>query len=118
MTRGGKMDEMPIEMRSLPGSDESRRFEGADHGSQVSFFHVFIPPGAGPVLHTHPYEETFIVDYGEATFTIDGTEVVAGGGQIVIAPPNTPHKFVNSGDDTLHLTGIHSAPRMEQTDLE
>ena len=112
------MTQMPIEMRTLPGSEESRRFEGADYGSQVSFFHVFNAPGAGPSLHIHPYEETFIVDYGEATFTVGDEEIVAVGGQIVIAPPNTPHKFVNSGDDTLHLTGIHSAPRMEQTDLE
>ena len=71
-----------------------------------------------PALHSHPYEETFIIESGEATFTLDDEEIVAVGGQIVIAPPNTPHKFVNSGDDTLHLTGIHSAPRMEQTDLE
>ena len=112
------MAQMPIEMRTLPGSAESRRFEGAGYGSQVSFFHVFMPPGAGPALHTHPYEETFVVDFGEATFTLDDEEIVAVGGQIVIAPPNMPHKFVNSGDDTLHLTGIHSAPRMEQTDLE
>ena len=103
------MAQMPIEMRTLPGSAESRRFEGAGYGSRVSFFHVFMPPGAGPALHTHPYEETF---------TLDDEEIVAVGGQIVIAPPNTPHKFVNSGADTLHLTGIHSAPRMEQTDLE
>ena len=112
------MAQMPIEVGTLPGSDESRRFEGAGYGLQVSFFHVFMPPGAGPALHTHPYEETFVVDFGEATFTLDGEEIVAVGGQIVIAPPNTPHKFVNSGADTLHLTGIHSAPRMEQTDLE
>ena len=114
----GQAIDMPIELDSLPGSQESRKFEGADHGSMVSFFHVYGPPMSGPPLHRHPYEETFIVESGQATFTVGGTEIGAGPGQVVIAPPNTPHKFVNSGTETLHLIGIHSAPRMEQENLE
>jgi mannose-6-phosphate isomerase-like protein (cupin superfamily) len=110
--------EMPIELDSLPGSEESRRFEGAGYGAMISFFHVYGPPGSGPPLHRHPYEETFIIESGEVTFTVAGTEIAAGPGQIVIAPPDTPHKFVNSGADTLHLIGIHSAPQMEQENLE
>ena len=110
--------EMPIELDSLPGSDESRKFEGAGYGSMVSFFHVYGPPGSGPPLHKHPYEETFIVESGAVTFTVDGEEIEGGPGQIVIAPPNTPHKFINSGSEILHLIGIHSAPRMEQENLE
>ena len=110
--------EMPIELASLPGGGEARKFEGADHGAMVSFFHVVGPPGSGPPLHRHPYEETFIIESGEVTFTVDGKTIEAGPGQIVIAPPNTPHKFVNSGTEILHLIGIHSAPRIEQENLE
>lgn len=110
--------QLPIELESLPGSEQSRKFEGADYGAMVSFFHVFGPPGSGPPLHKHPYEETFIIESGSVIFTVDGDEIEAGPGQIVIAPPDTPHKFINSGDETLHLIGIHSAPRMEQENLE
>lgn len=110
--------EMPIELASLPGGEAARKFEGADYGAMVSFFHVFGPPGSGPPLHRHPYEETFIIESGRVTFTVAGESIEAGPGQIVIAPPNTPHKFVNSGDETLHLIGIHSAPRIEQENLE
>jgi hypothetical protein len=35
-------------------------FEGYLHGdSSVSFIWVDLPPGAGPKLHKHPYEEIF-----------------------------------------------------------
>ena len=30
---------------------------------------VNAPPGGGPNLHTHPYEEVFVVQEGHATFT-------------------------------------------------
>ena len=39
-------------------------------------------------------------------------------GGIVIIPPNTPHRFVNSGDTTLRQIGIHASPRFIQTNLE
>jgi quercetin dioxygenase-like cupin family protein len=105
------------EQSDLPGGG-TKRFEGADHGAGVSFFLAHTPPGRGPDLHRHPYEETFIVHEGRLTFTVDGQEIEAEAGQIVIAPPGSPHKFVNAGDQTAHLTNIHPRPRMTQEDLE
>lgn len=108
----------PVKLSDLPGSDETRQFEGEGHGSGVSFYYVCGPPGSGPGLHRHPYSETFIVESGEATFTVDGEDIRATGGDVVIAPANAIHRFVNSGSETLHLIGIHAASRMEQEDLE
>ncbi len=68
-----------IEQDELPG-----RFEGADHGAGVSFFLARTPPGRGPSLHRHPYEETFVVHEGRLNFTVDGETIEAGAGQIVI----------------------------------
>jgi mannose-6-phosphate isomerase-like protein (cupin superfamily) len=42
-------------------------------------------------------------------------EVKAGG--IVVIPPGTPHRFVNSGDTTLRQIDIHASPRFIQTNL-
>jgi quercetin dioxygenase-like cupin family protein len=106
-----------IENADLPGGG-TKRFEGADHGAGVSVFLAHTPPGRGPDLHRHPYEETFIVHEGQLTFTVDGQEIEARAGQIVIAPPGSPHKFVNHGDEPAHLTNIHPRPRMSQEDLE
>ena len=102
-----------IEQDDLPG-----RFEGADHGSGVSFFLARTPPGRGPSLHRHPYEETFVVHEGRVDFTVDGQTIEAGAGQIVIAPPGSAHKFVNVGDAPTHMTNIHPRPRMSQEDLD
>jgi quercetin dioxygenase-like cupin family protein len=102
-----------IEQDDLPG-----RFEGADHGAGVSFFLARTPPGRGPRLHRHPYEETFVVHEGRLTFTVDGQTIEARAGQIVIAPPGSVHKFVNVGDAPAHMTNIHPRPRMAQEDLE
>ena len=98
--------------------DLSGPFEGADHGSGVSFFLARTPPGRGPRLHRHPYEETFVVHEGRIDFTVDGQTIEANAGQIVIAPPGSAHKFVNVGDAPAHMTNIHPRPRMSQEDLD
>jgi len=108
----------PLPFTDLPGSERARRFEGKDHGANVSFFLSTHAPGEGPRLHRHPYEETFILLQGEATFTVGDETLTPDPGHVLIVPPNTPHKFVNSGEGRLQQVSIHSAPAMEQEDLE
>ena len=107
----------PIHSSELPG-ERSREFVGAAHGAGVSLILVDAEPGEGPRLHRHPYEEVFIVRTGEATFTLDGRQLDAGPGDIVLAPAHTPHRFVNSGGEPLRLTAIHHAPRFVTDWLE
>ncbi|MGH2487737.1 MAG: cupin domain-containing protein [Ktedonobacterales bacterium] len=96
-------------------SDElstSANFEGYPHNdTNVSFIWVDLPPGDGPRLRQHPYEEVFIVLEGHVTFTVDAATIAATVGQVHIAPPNTPHKFVNSGDGPLRQIDIHASKR-------
>jgi quercetin dioxygenase-like cupin family protein len=107
-----------IQIDELAGRDIVRRFEGGDHGATASSFLIMeMPPGGGPVLHRHPYEEIFIVQEGEVTFTAAGETIEARAGQIVIVPPDTPHKFVAAGDGPLNMVTIHPAAHMVQEDL-
>ena len=93
------------------------RFDGHEHGATVSFFVVRQPEaGKGPGLHTHPYEEIFVITEGSATFTVDGETIEATAGMILIAPPGAPHKFV-TGPDGLRSVNIHASERMIQVDL-
>jgi mannose-6-phosphate isomerase-like protein (cupin superfamily) len=101
-----------------PAPNRTVKFEGEDFGSGVSFFLVDNEPGDGPVLHTHPYSETWIVRSGRARFTADGEEIEAKPGDIVVAGAETPHKFTNLGPGRLEVVCIHSSPRMIQNDLE
>jgi quercetin dioxygenase-like cupin family protein len=103
----------------LPGSPEAHQFIGADHGAlPISLFLVDGRPGAGPLLHRHPYPEVFIVHAGEAEFEIDGTRLRATAGDILIAPAGSAHRFTNTGTQRLRVTAIHTAPDMDTEWLE
>jgi len=98
----------PIDVNELPHGVSSHSLVGVDHGVPVSIILVHSPPGAGPELHRHPYPDVFVIEAGEATFHVDGAEIAANGGQIVIAPANAIHGFKNTGSGELRLTAIHT----------
>jgi quercetin dioxygenase-like cupin family protein len=102
-----------VRTESLPDSGNSYRFEGADHGAPVSFFLLHTRPGEGPGLHHHPYAETFIVQEGQATFTVGEQTIEARAGDIVVAPADVPHAFVNSGSGVLRSVNIHPVSEMQ-----
>jgi mannose-6-phosphate isomerase-like protein (cupin superfamily) len=102
----------------LPGNQTSRKFEGQLYAANISFFISETPPGKGPQLHKHPYEEVFVVQAGRLTFTVGDETVEVSGGQVVIAPAGTPHKFVNSGDEAAYHLDIHVSPQMQTEWLE
>lgn len=94
-------------------------FQGGEQGGvPISFFWVFTLPGGGPGLHIHPYEEVFVMQQGQATFTIGDTTFEVRGGEIVVAPANTPHKFKNSGEESLQMLSIHPSKQVIQENLE
>lgn len=88
----------------------SYEFEGYLHGeSNVSFIWVDLPPGGGPKLHKHPYEEIFIVQEGHPRFTVGAEILDAQPGKIIIVPADTPHKFINAGEGPLRQVDIHAS---------
>jgi quercetin dioxygenase-like cupin family protein len=91
----------------------TQTFDGHKHGVDASFMLVHMEPGRGPSLHRHPYPEVFIVADGEATFTVDGVEHVARGGQTVVVPAGAAHRFQNTGSRTLELTSIQPVAEMQ-----
>ena len=84
------------------------------HSATMSVITNDLPPGRGPALHRHPYEEVFVIIEGEATITLgDEAVVVRGGDPPVVAPPNTPHAFKNTGPGRLVTVDIHASPVFE-----
>jgi len=95
-----------IEQSALPGTS----FEGGAYGSAVSvIFSRTDRDGAGPRLHRHPYSETFVIRSGRALFRVGDDEIVATGGQILVAPPHVPHKFTVLGPELYEAVHIHSS---------
>lgn len=107
-----------LALTDLAVSETAARFEGRDHGASVSFFVTNHPPGARVPQHRHPYEETFVVTEGTATFTVDGGDVEAEAGRVVIVPAGASHGFANEGDGPLRLVSIHPQDHVEQEWLE
>jgi mannose-6-phosphate isomerase-like protein (cupin superfamily) len=97
-----------IPWEKLQSDGNTYRFQGGEHGGiPITFFLVLASPGRGPRLHRHPYEEVFVVQQGQATFTNGDNTMAVSGGSIVVAPASIPHKFINSGEEPLQMINIH-----------
>jgi mannose-6-phosphate isomerase-like protein (cupin superfamily) len=101
-----------IDKTNLAHSGTSYDFEGHHYGdTSVSFILVDAPPGSGPKLHRHPYEEVYVVQEGSVTFTAGDDVIEASGGQVVVVPAGVAHKFVNSGTGRFRQVDIHASER-------
>ena len=99
--------------------DWNESIEGDTIGSQVSIIMVYSTrEGAGPRLHRHPYTETFVVRHGRALFTVGDERLEAVGGQVLVVPSFTPHKFAVMGSDPFVSTNIHASAPFETGWLE
>ncbi len=90
-------------------------WEGGDANVTI-IFHDSVEPGRGPRLHMHPYPETFVIEAGRARFTVGDEVIEAGAGQILVVPPDTPHKFETLGP--MRSIHIHASPKFETRWLE
>jgi quercetin dioxygenase-like cupin family protein len=71
---------------------------GEDSGGQVAVIETAPPPGTGPPLHHHDFDEAFYVLAGELTFQLRDELITAGSGRLVFAPRGVPHTFANLSD--------------------
>ncbi len=110
-----------VSMSDLPALGPPGRFvlEGYLHG--LDHLTVIVgdsPPGSGIPLHSHEYEEVFIVHGGRGSYTVGDTTIEAGAGDIVVIPSGVPHRFVNTSQEPLAHTAIHARGKMESVMLE
>lgn len=99
--------------------DWNESIEGEAIGSEVSVILVSSSrDGAGPRLHRHPYTETFVVRRGRAVFTVGDERLEASGGQVLVVPAFTPHKFAVVGPEPFVSTNIHANATFETEWLE
>ena len=107
-----------VDLADPTRGDDANEFQGHYLGAGVSLIVVDAPPGSGPKLHRHPYEEVFVVQEGTATFTAGDETIEVKGGQVVVVPAGVAHKFVNSGTGRLRQVDIHASERFVTEWLE
>jgi quercetin dioxygenase-like cupin family protein len=96
---------------------ELRLLSGSDYGLVTSVMHSQVAPGSGPRRHRHPHAEIFVLHEGQGRYEVEGANVDARAGDMVIVPPDAWHTFVNTGPGMLRQTAIHQNPRAA-TDFE
>ena len=102
-----------------PGyGEDANEVQGHNHNAAVSVIVVDAPPGGGPKLHRHPYEEVFVIHEGTVTFTAGDETIEAIRGQVVVVPAGVPHKFTNTGESRLRQVDIHASDRFVTEWLE
>jgi quercetin dioxygenase-like cupin family protein len=73
-------------------------------------------PGVGPNEHRHPERQVFVVYEGRGVYTVDGIDVIAEAGDVVVVPPNALHSFRGDGDVPLrHVTIFETPSEMKPT---
>jgi mannose-6-phosphate isomerase-like protein (cupin superfamily) len=97
-----------VDLNDPARGDDANELQGYRLGAGISLIVVDAPPGGGPRLHRHPYEEVFVVLEGTATFTAGDDTIEVRGGQVVVVPAGMAHKFVNSGPGRLRQVDIHA----------
>ena len=88
----------PGEGRTVAVVGDVYRFlaTGEDTNGKYAQWEAIVPPGGGPPLHVHSWEdEGFYVLEGEITFTIGDKRLVASAGMFANMPVGTPHSFKN-----------------------
>ena len=94
-------------------------FRGAEHGGvPVSVIVDRSRPGEGPALHRHPYDEVWIVEQGEVTFTAGDRELTGRAGTVLAVPAGEFHGFKNTGTMQLQMICIHTRAQIETEWLE
>ena len=78
-------------------------------GKNVMLARIFLKKGSVVPLHSHHNEQISYVLEGSLVFLIEGKEIVVKSGEVLIIPPNLPHK-VEALKDTLSLD-IFDPPR-------
>ena len=91
-------------------AEDGDLFVGSEHGG-LALTSLVVPPGSGapPSLRRHPHPTVYVIGAGEATFLVGGEVLLAGPGQLVVAPPHVAHGYANAGPDELRLTAIQAA---------
>ena len=111
-------DEQSLPHVGLVGDTYTITVTGEDTAGRFSVIDMHIPPGGGPPLHRHDFEETFILLAGEMEATFRGQKVTIKAGDTATIPANAPHQFKNLSSEPVRLLCICSPAGQEKFFME
>lgn len=75
-------------------------------GEQVMLARILLKKGCVVPMHSHVNEQLSSILEGALKFWIDGKEIVVRAGEVLVIPPNMPHK-AEALEDTLAIDTFH-----------
>ncbi|MGC9945560.1 MAG: cupin domain-containing protein [Bryobacteraceae bacterium] len=102
----------------LVGDTYTVTVTGDETNGRFCIIDMHIPPGGGPPLHRHDFEETFILLEGEMEATFRGQKLVARTGDTLNIPANAPHQFHNASTRPVRMLCICSPAGQERFFIE
>ena len=88
------------------GKDMWVKLAGGNQAGSITVLEDVTPPGHGPPLHAHPFEEWFYILEGNFLFELAGVSLNVAVGDFVHAPGNQPHVFQNTSDKNARMLVI------------
>lgn len=100
MIRAGDMIENPVTGERLLFHKTSSETNG-----EAVVFETFVEPnGFVAAAHVHPYQdERFEILSGQLALELDGKEIIAREGDVIVVPRGSAHKFWNAGEETVRF---------------
>jgi quercetin dioxygenase-like cupin family protein len=106
-------EEDQLEHIGLVGDTYTILLSGQQTAGRFCLIDMHIPPGGGPGMHRHDFEETFTLLEGEMVATFRGQKTVIKAGETVHIPANAPHQFHNDSTADVRLLCICSPSGQE-----
>ena len=109
----------PNDVQALPhvgvvGDTYTILLTAEDTAGRYCLIDMFVPPGGGPPLHRHDFEEMFTVLDGEIEVTFRGAKSVLRAGETANIPSNAPHQFHNASKVPARLLCLCSPAGQEE----
>lgn len=87
---------------------------GQQTEGRYTLIDMLIPPGGGPPLHRHDFEEMFTLLEGEVELIFRDQRLVARAGETINIPANAPHSFKNVSAESARLLCLCSLAGQEE----
>ena len=87
----------------VAGDTYTMLFMGKETDGKYCLIDMHVPPGGGPPLHRHDFEEMFTLLEGEAEFTFRDQKQTVRAGESINVPANAPHHFTNATKTPLRM---------------
>jgi len=109
-----RADDETLPHVAVSGDTYTILLSGADTAHRYTLIDMHVPPGGGPPLHRHDFEEMFTVLEGEVAVAFRGATMVARAGDTVNVPANAPHRFGNVSDRPARLLCVCAPAGQEE----